>query len=1065
MRGWTANRRKVAFFLATVGLAAGVPRASAGTWSGGGGNNLWGTALNWDTGWVPIQGEDAGIPNLNFAATVLLNVTTPWLNYVNVGNVPNCFGEVVQTANVDLNAMALLVGRNGASGAYTQTAGNNVISQMVMIGSEGGTGTYNLNGGSLSAGSVAVGRSGTGHVNQSNSTLTVDGTLAVENGVFDHQSGTTTTGAEFSVLAVFADQVWRGGIYRGGVGSLAIGTANILNGVQWIAAPEAAQRPRTSFGTLNIGDMAVGYGGAFVVNHVGSRAVVCGDIIVGAQGGTGTWNLSGTGEVYARDLHVGGDGAGTFVQDGAGTTVNARSLYMAAAATGGPSTYTLQSGQLTIGEISIIGNLGNATFTQNGGTHSSGQITLGAESGSVGNYNLSGGEISVGGFIVGLSGGSMVQQNGGTVVATDLILGHDCASTGGTYTLYGGACSPDNLIVGKGGLGVFQHLGGAFVVGYGGGGEITIGSMGSTRNLDCEYMLNVAGTSTYAIQAGLVTVGDYGKGTFNHESGKAKFTTLVVGSKAEGVGIYRLFAGAQLESRDVAVGESGDGALDHNGAHTIAGTLSIGTGSLSDGQYDVKAGTLWANELKIGPHGRFHNWGDSIAQLGGVDSENIFTIFGGTVKNAGTSSRTHTHTGLFTWYQGTYEGPGTTNIQGTGHLVFGYYTGQASNHSLVNRTIENKSTTTWNSSSDPNALGAIVLSQGATFHNDTGALFEISGDADFSGAAGNKFINDGTIRKIAGNGVTTFAIEFQHGPMSQVIVDSGSIVITGPSVLPSYDTWVKGGPGVLIIGGAQSNGVDAQINVQAGILQMDTNAGSSTSRTLTLNVAGTSGSPATLVLNTTQHLNGIVVGSYGQATLSTNGASYIDTNELSVCGTGKLDLKDNDMIIRDGSAFQNVWNSIAAARNTGPILWQGNGITTSAFTNHTGLGVIVNDDGSGAALHPTFDGQGVDTDCVLVKYTWNGDANLDGLVNADDYYQIDVGGMLGLSGWYWGDFNYDGVINADDYFLIDGAYIGQSGTLSARNVAAVPEAGVLGVIVCLGGALILRGRRVISDGT
>jgi hypothetical protein len=66
---------------------------------------------------------------------------------------------------------------------------------------------------------------------------------------------------------------------------------------------------------------------------------------------------------------------------------------------------------------------------------------------------------------------------------------------------------------------------------------------------------------------------------------------------------------------------------------------------------------------------------------------------------------------------------------------------------------------------------------------------------------------------------------------------------------------------------------------------------------------------------------------------------------------------------------------------------------------------------------------------VLIKYTWNGDTNLDGVVNFDDYVRVDVGFNVGLPGWNNGDFNYDGVVNFDDYVMIDIAFNTQSGTL------------------------------------
>jgi hypothetical protein len=114
---------------------------------------------------------------------------------------------------------------------------------------------------------------------------------------------------------------------------------------------------------------------------------------------------------------------------------------------------------------------------------------------------------------------------------------------------------------------------------------------------------------------------------------------------------------------------------------------------------------------------------------------------------------------------------------------------------------------------------------------------------------------------------------------------------------------------------------------------------------------------------------------------------------------------------------------IKSGRSNGT--WAGPGITSSAAmlnsNGMTGLATGQNDLGE-----------------ILVKYTWNGDANLDGLINADDYFQIDSGYVTQSKGYQNGDFNYDDTINADDYFLIDSAYIGQSGPLAA----SMPEAAV-----------------------
>jgi len=57
---------------------------------------------------------------------------------------------------------------------------------------------------------------------------------------------------------------------------------------------------------------------------------------------------------------------------------------------------------------------------------------------------------------------------------------------------------------------------------------------------------------------------------------------------------------------------------------------------------------------------------------------------------------------------------------------------------------------------------------------------------------------------------------------------------------------------------------------------------------------------------------------------------------------------------------------------------------------------------------------------VLVKYTYAGDLNLDGLIDGADYGIIDNYVQFpGTSGYWNGDFNYDGVIDGADYGVID----------------------------------------------
>jgi hypothetical protein len=103
-------------------------------------------------------------------------------------------------------------------------------------------------------------------------------------------------------------------------------------------------------------------------------------------------------------------------------------------------------------------------------------------------------------------------------------------------------------------------------------------------------------------------------------------------------------------------------------------------------------------------------------------------------------------------------------------------------------------------------------------------------------------------------------------------------------------------------------------------------------------------------------------------------------------------------------------------------------------------------------------------------YTYNGDANLSGHVDADDYFQIDSHYNKSANSvklWINGDFNYDGKINGDDYMLIDNAYVGQGAPFSTSGlpgglpggVSAVPEPASLGLIGMAAVGLFGRRRR------
>ncbi len=220
---------------------------------------------------------------------------------------------------------------------------------------------------------------------------------------------------------------------------------------------------------------------------------------------------------------------------------------------------------------------------------------------------------------------------------------------------------------------------------------------------------------------------------------------------------------------------------------------------------------------------------------------------------------------------------------------------------------------------------------------------------------------------------------------------------------------------------------------------------------------------------------GVKIAANGTST----GTSHVTTLNLSPSTT--RDLTNNKLIVSGGTLGLGSWNGtaytgitglVASGRNGGA--WNGSGIITSqssAISPHflTTLAVASN-----ANLgKTTFGGQAVTSSDTLVMYTYAGDANLDGKIDADDYFQIDSNYNKAPStlNYYKGDFNYDGKINGDDYFIIDSNFVAQTtpfpaaapldsgGGAGLSGVAAVPEPASVTALLAVAGVASLRRRR------
>jgi hypothetical protein len=180
---------------------------------------------------------------------------------------------------------------------------------------------------------------------------------------------------------------------------------------------------------------------------------------------------------------------------------------------------------------------------------------------------------------------------------------------------------------------------------------------------------------------------------------------------------------------------------------------------------------------------------------------------------------------------------------------------------------------------------------------------------------------------------------------------------------------------------------------------------------------------------------------------------------INISGPGVLDVGSSGIVIEYGNGPSPVGdlsfahtarnypaNSIQRYAQTGinGLNWNGTGIISSFAENDpnglTAVGIVDEND---LGIYPTdytkadggsgtWMGQPInDTNNVLVRMTYYGDGNLDGVVNRFDVSALAQGysGLAGYVGWSDGDYNYDGQINKNDVSLLAQSYVFQGAPL------------------------------------
>ena len=266
-------------------------------------------------------------------------------------------------------------------------------------------------------------------------------------------------------------------------------------------------------------------------------------------------------------------------------------------------------------------------------------------------------------------------------------------------------------------------------------------------------------------------------------------------------------------------------------------------------------------------------------------------------------------------------------------------------------------------------------------------------------------------------------------------------------------------------------GIGGRVLAQTPLVQLNFNAAMKLG---TVQVAGgaidlTNGA---LIVTTSSFGFAPSAGNYQGTFASSYGGEYgtVGVAEYSTAAVHDALQEGSNYGTNPGAASSGFWNGT-------------NGImSSSAATNGQSILAVGYIDNS-VSTYNTFRGVALDNtnySQTIFATTYYGDANLDGVVNGDDYTllaqteQADVTGVTsaitgGPVQWVDGDFNGDGVVNGDDYTLLAQTqqahlpplYAAPTVVGAAAGVVAVPEPGTLGLLAAaLCGLAMIRKRGI-----
>ncbi len=568
---------------------------------------------------------------------------------------------------------------------------------------------------------------------------------------------------------------------------------------------------------------------------------------------------------------------------------------------------------------------------------------------------------------------------------------------------------------------------------------------------------------------------------FNYERGDAEMLHSL-GHRMES-SISRYFGGWNLANPQTDWDK-----FTANAAKTVNGTPGVGdihfpANGLSDYDYGnptpiLSTATDWLNY----PNLTGATTPISAAEWGGTHEGYMKYWFSHLPNDAGLNS-TNNH--VDNWWKYAYDWT-NYNVNGSPISVQKTWRGGGANRWT--------SSTSWNNDSVPNSSTNLAL-----FSNVSGTSSQIFLDAN---QTVNSLTFDSTnnysleplatqVITLAGTkptisttavtntGTQTVAVALILGNGTTINANGGTLALNVPtnSVLGTGVRAYVGLNAQLSLGGTANALSDGNNHVNV------VNNGTLAATTVGKRVGNIDGTGTTMVTTagatlTANHIRQatLSIGAGNTFVVAPNGGSsgMSTVTNLSINATGKLDLYNNDLIVDNGNltvltALLASGLDILGAYGGGP------GITSTSFATNPNLNTVLGIASNADLSYTTFSGQTVDANDVLIKYTYYGDADLNGLVDTLTDFDLYITGLTSggsLGSWLFGDFDYNGTIDSlTDFDLYITGLTNQGAPLltagGEASITAVPEPSTFvlaGISVAGFYGLRLRRRRIAAPG-